>query len=197
MWFIQGYIVFCARLLHVHRQIFGNYASIKCLLIFSEEYTYSFFQTQLKSLASRAKKEKQMSETTGNFAAALDKEENGFAIVEGNEYVQHERTPPKSHSCCGCCCDTRRAVVVVNIISMTFAALAIVSLSVVVNGQYAAQFDDDEVQAALEEIDGTAVGITIGLACLGIACNTAGIIGALKFNKFAIVAAGLWYFAEW
>jgi hypothetical protein len=136
-----------------------------------------------------------MTESKSNFAAALNKEENGFTIVQGNEYVQHERTPVRSHSCCGCCCDTRRAVIVVNIISMSFAALAILSLSLLASGGY--EINDDEVQAALDELDGQAIGITIGLASCGIVCNTLGIFGALKFNKISIALAGLWYFMEW
>jgi hypothetical protein len=130
------------------------------------------------------------------FDAALDKEESGFAVVQGHDYVQHESVPQRSHSCCRCCCDTRRAVIVVNIISMTFAALAVLSVSILTNDQYAAQFDDDEVQAALDEMDGAALGITIGVAVIGMICNAFGIFGAYKFHKISTVIAGLWYFAE-
>jgi hypothetical protein len=62
--------------------------------------------------------------------------------------------------------------------------------------RYAAQFDDDEVQTALNEIDGVAVGMTIGIAVLGMICNTAGVFGALKFNKIGIIVAAIWYSTE-
>jgi hypothetical protein len=132
------------------------------------------------------------------FDAALDKEESGLAVVQGHDYVQHERIPQRSHSCCKCCCDTRRAVIVVNIISMTFAALAVLSISILANTQYAAQLDvdDDELQAALDEMDGAALGITIGVAVIGMICNACGIFGAYKFHKISTVISGLWYFAQ-
>jgi hypothetical protein len=133
---------------------------------------------------------------SGTCDAALDREESGFAVVQGHDYVQHERIPPRSHTCCGCCCDTRRAVIVVNTISITFAALAILSISLLTNDQYAAQIDDDEVKAYLDEIDGAALGITIGVAVIGMICNACGIFGAYKFHKIFTVIAGLWYFAE-
>jgi hypothetical protein len=128
--------------------------------------------------------------------APLDKEYRCFAVVQGNDYVQHERIPPRSHNCCRCCCDTRRAVIVVNIISITFAALAVLSISLLTNDKFAAKFDDDEVQAAVNEIDGATLGITIGVAVIGMICNACGIFGAYKFHKISTVIAGLWYFAE-
>ena len=120
----------------------------------------------------------------------------GMVVVQGDEYVQHGRPQRQSHLCCGCCCDTRRAVIVVNIISMSFAAIAIFSLSMVTSDGYASQFDDDEVQAALNEIDGTSVGVAIGITCLGIICSAAGLFGAFKFNNIAIMVAAVWYCAE-
>eukprot|EP00980_Cylindrotheca_fusiformis_P009091 scaffold1965_cov110-Cylindrotheca_fusiformis.AAC.14 len=127
---------------------------------------------------------------------SLEKQDQGLAVAQGNEYVQHERIPPKSHTCCGCCCDTRRAVIVVNIISLSFAALAVFSMSMLANNLYTSQFDDDQVQAAFDEIDGTAVGISIGVVVVGMICNACGIYGAYKFHKVFIIVAALWYFAD-
>lgn len=139
---------------------------------------------------------------TADATAAGDIAEKGEAptpgnvVVQGDEYVQHGGPEKKSHNCCGCCCDTRRAVIVVNIISLSFGALAVLSLLMVTSDKYAQQFDDDETQTALNEIDGAAVGMTIGFALIGIICNGAGLFGAIKFNKWGIIIAGLWYVAE-
>jgi hypothetical protein len=143
--------------------------------------------------------------TTGENTTVFASEESpapGIVVVQGNEYVQHEPPPRQGRLCCGCCCDTRRAVIVVNIVSLSFAVLAILSLSLMTSDRYAAQFDDDEVQTASNEIDGAAVGITIqgpatiGIAVLGMICNTAGLFGAFKFNKIGIIVAAIWYSAE-
>jgi hypothetical protein len=87
-------------------------------------------------------------------------------------------------------------VIVVNIISMTFAALAIFSISMMTSARYAAQFDDDEMQAALDELDGKVVGMTIGFAVVGMICNAVGLYGATKYNNLGIIVASLWYTAE-
>ena len=118
-----------------------------------------------------------------------------YALQHG--YIQHEPDSPKSHTCCGCCCDTRRAVVVVNIISMSFAALALLSLTLLTsNSQLASQFDDDEVQAFLDEMDGASIGLSVGLALLGMLCNGFGLFGAYKFHQMSIIVASIWYVAE-
>lgn len=124
-------------------------------------------------------------------------------VVQGGEYVPMQLEGGKmapnckqSHACCGCCCDTRRAVIVVNIISMSFAVLAILTISIVSSDKYAESIDDDQVLAALAEIDGSKLGVTIGFASAGIFCNACGIFGARRFNQWAIIVAGLWYVIE-
>ena len=119
--------------------------------------------------------------------------------VEGNEYVAMQPAKlagKQSHACCGCCCDTRRAVIVVNVISMCFAALAILSIALMSSDAYAAQFDDDNIVTALNDIDGATVGMTISFAAVGMVCNASGIFGATKFNKWAVMVAGSWYLVE-
>jgi hypothetical protein len=120
----------------------------------------------------------------------------GPIVVQGDEYVQHGAVARQSHECCGCCCDTRRAVIIVNIISMTFAVLAIVSISMMTSEGYAEQFDDDEMQAALDELDGKAIGMTIGFAVVGMICNAVGLYGATKYNNLGIIVASIWFAAE-
>ena len=113
------------------------------------------------------------------------------------DYIQHERQTPNSHACCGCCCDTRRAVVVVNIVSISFATLALLSLTLLTtSADLASQLDDDEVQAFLDEMDGASLGLTIGIAVLGIICNACGLFGAYKFHQISIIIASIWYVVE-
>lgn len=122
-----------------------------------------------------------------------------IAVVQGDEYVPMQSgtmAPKQSHVCCGCCCDTRRAVIVVNIISLAFAALAILSIAMITSDKYAAQIDDDAVIAALQEMDGAKIGMTIGFASVGMLCNAFGIYGATRFNQWAVVVAGSWYVVE-
>lgn len=134
-------------------------------------------------------------------AVGITTEGKDTAVVQGDEYVPMQPTSgaevaKQSHMCCGCCCDTRRAVIAVNVISMSFATLAIFTISTISSGKYAEQFDDDEVLGALGEIDGAAVGMTIGFASLGMLCNACGIYGASKFNQWAVLVAGIWYLVE-
>lgn len=120
-------------------------------------------------------------------------------VVDENEYMAMQPVKvgsKRSHSCCGCCCDTRRAVIVVNIISVCLGVLAILSIVMVSSDAYKAQVDDDQVLTALNEIDGTKVGMSISFASVGILCNACGIFGARKFNQWAIIVAGSWYLVE-
>jgi hypothetical protein len=129
-----------------------------------------------------------------------DEPKGAVAVVQGDEYVPMHQpgkmAPKQSHACCGCCCDTRRAVIVVNLISLVFASLAILSIAMITSDQYAAQIDDDAMLAALDEMDGAKVGMTIGFASLGIMCNTLGIYGATRFSQWAVMIAGSWYVVE-
>lgn len=120
-----------------------------------------------------------------------DAEAHDYVVLKGVA-----ATPKQSHVCCGCCCDTRRAVIVVNIISLSFATLAILSIAMMSSERYAANFDDDEVLAVLSELDGAAVGMTIGYAALGMLFNVLGIFGAMKFQPLAVLMAGIWYFVD-
>lgn len=116
---------------------------------------------------------------------------------KNEDYIQHERQAPKGHTCCGCCCDTRRAVIVINIISMSFAFLALLSLTLLTtNADFASQLDDDEVQVFMDEMDGTSIGLSIGVVVLGILCNACGIFGAYKFHRISIIVASIWFVVE-
>ncbi|CAJ1940717.1 unnamed protein product [Cylindrotheca closterium] len=126
-----------------------------------------------------------------------DKEYGRGEAYRSGDYIQHDRQTPTGHSCCGCCCDTRRAVIVVNIVSISFATLALLSLTLLTtNADLQSQLDDDEVQAFLDEMDGASIGLSIGIAVLGIICNACGIFGAYKFHQLSIVIASIWYVVE-
>jgi hypothetical protein len=129
-----------------------------------------------------------------------DDPKGAIVVVQGDEYVPMHQpgtmAPKQSHVCCACCCDTRRAVIVVNIISLAFASLAILSIAMITSDEYKAEFDDDAVRAALDEIDGAKVGMTIGFASLGMICSAFGIYGATRFNQWAVMVAGSWYVGE-
>lgn len=119
-------------------------------------------------------------------------------VSQGDDYVQMfqpgEVATKGSHSCCGCCCDTRRAVIVVNVISLSFSAIAISSLLLYTSDDFLAQIADDEVRAALEDQDG--LGLAIGLTSLGMICHGLGIYGAAKFVQWPIIVAAIWYLSQ-
>mmetsp|Transcript_21032 Transcript_21032/g.33855 ORF Transcript_21032/g.33855 Transcript_21032/m.33855 type:complete len:196 (+) Transcript_21032:82-669(+) len=120
----------------------------------------------------------------------------GMAVVSGDEYVQHDAPKRRAHICCGCCCDTRKAVIVVNIISLCFGALGVMSVSMLANAKATSKYDDDAVQSALDDVDGVKIGLTLGALVLGMICSGVALFGAAKFNKIAIAIAGLWYVFE-
>ncbi|KAG7353621.1 hypothetical protein IV203_002976 [Nitzschia inconspicua] len=121
----------------------------------------------------------------------------GMAVVSGDEYVQHDAPKRRAHVCCGCCCDTRRAVIAVNIVSISFYGLGILATSLVtVAAANKDQYDDDAVVAALGEVDGAKIGLSLGLIVVGIVFNGIALYGASTFNKTAIILGGMWYIFE-
>jgi hypothetical protein len=120
---------------------------------------------------------------------------SGAVIVQGDYYVQHDQAPKRSHVCCGCCCDARKAIFVVNSISLTFGVLGIFSLAIATSSSYQAQIEDDEVQAAMNELDGAKLGMTIAIMVMGMICPVAGIYGASIYNEIGVIVAGVWYVA--
>jgi hypothetical protein len=136
-------------------------------------------------------------------AVPLTQDEGKIAIVQGHDGPQlvqgnvvGARQARQSHLCCGCCCDTRRAVIVVNVISLCLAFLAILSTVMVGSAGYASNFDDDEYLTALSEIDGKAIGLSIGVLVLGMLFEAAAIYGAHKFNKIGVTIGAVWHALE-
>lgn len=138
-------------------------------------------------------------------------EKASLPVVQGDEYVQHESQPSRSHTCCGCCCDTRMAVIVVDLVSISFAFLEILALSALASlsrssasqipDDFYDQFDDDEVKAmyqemAVDEVAGIPIWVAIVLAVIHLLCNASGIFGAYKFRKIAVLVASVWYGLE-
>ena len=79
----------------------------------------------------------------------------------------------------GCCCDTRTACMAVNVISLGFAALGLVSL--------APQLDRPGYER---------FGLLIAAFVIGIICNTLGLWGSLRFRKIGILIAAIWFGIE-
>ena len=77
------------------------------------------------------------------------------------------------------CCDTRTACIVVNIISLSFAGLGLVSL--------APRMD----RPGFERF-----GFLMAAFVLGIISNAVGLFGALKFKKTFILVAAVWFGIE-
>lgn len=97
----------------------------------------------------------------------------------------------------GCCCDTRKAIFVVNLVSLCLYGLGLLSFWALAAAQkQAGQKDDDAVQAALSEVDGVKIGLTIATLLVGMVCNGVAIYGASNFNRIAIIIGGSWYIFE-
>jgi uncharacterized membrane protein len=93
----------------------------------------------------------------------------------------------------GCCCDTRKAVFVVNIISICFSVIGIIMLSLVISGAVNPVYEDDEVQAAMDEIESAPLGFGLAVAITGMICHIIAIYGAAKYSKIATIVGGMWY----
>mmetsp|Transcript_37812 Transcript_37812/g.92023 ORF Transcript_37812/g.92023 Transcript_37812/m.92023 type:complete len:203 (+) Transcript_37812:102-710(+) len=124
----------------------------------------------------------------------------------GDGYVQYgdatsdddgqKTTKKRGHICCGCCCDTRMAVIVMNIINIIMVTMGLISLSLLATNKVQAQYDDDEVQSALNQIDGTVLGVSIGYGVVAMACNSVAIYGATKYKGMPVVVGTVWFVVE-
>lgn len=57
-------------------------------------------------------------------------------------------------------------------------------------------YDDDQVQAVMDNLDHAKIGLTISIFVVGVICNITAIFGAVNFNKFATFVGGMWFFVE-
>mmetsp|Transcript_20552 Transcript_20552/g.42316 ORF Transcript_20552/g.42316 Transcript_20552/m.42316 type:complete len:161 (-) Transcript_20552:1858-2340(-) len=95
------------------------------------------------------------------------------------DYVNVDPKPKRGHIFCGVCCDVRTACLVVNIVSLAFAGLGLISL--------APQMD----RPGFERF-----GILMAAFVIGIVCNAVGLYGALKFKKMFTLIAAIWFGIE-
>jgi hypothetical protein len=72
---------------------------------------------------------------------------------------------------------------------MSVAALASAKAS-------SSKYDDDAVQNAFDEVDGVAIGLTMGMLVCGMICNAVALYGASNFNHVAIAIGGIWFVFE-
>jgi len=96
------------------------------------------------------------------------------------EYVQYDESTRHGHTCCFVCCDTRTACLVVNVMSLAFTGLGLISLA----------------PQAMDRPGFERFGIMIAAFVLGIICNALGLYGALKFRKTFILVATVWFGIE-
>jgi hypothetical protein len=93
----------------------------------------------------------------------------------------------QGHAFCGGCCDVRRAVIIVNIISITFASIGLVTMGGLMVAS-SASYDDDEVQEAMSAFNSAnlSMGVAIALAAIRIIANGVGIYGAVTYNIWMV-----------
>jgi len=118
-----------------------------------------------------------------------------LVVVDGadvDDYVLIDKTERRAHICCGC--DTRNAIIVVNVISICFYLLAIISFSLIANDTL--NYDDDQVQNVMDTLDGTKIGLTISIFVVGLFCNLTAIFGAVFYNRIAVTIGALWFLSE-
>ena len=124
----------------------------------------------------------------------------GQALNSNEQYTpnytrDHRIAVKQGHSCCGCCCDTRRAVIIVNLIMICFNVLStlilITGIDLLVEG--AAQADDDTVKNTATELKVFPEVLFVIWVCLQILFNVLGILGAINYSKWMIVATLLGY----
>jgi len=112
----------------------------------------------------------------------------------------------KSHVCCFCCCDLPKACIVVDSVEFLLAiAVLVVSLLGYEQSfidtidldifENIESYDDDEVIAEVYEERRTFVAVTI-MTGIGILFSIIGIIGAIKLNKYLVLANAVWTIAD-
>lgn len=96
--------------------------------------------------------------------------------------------PKQGHMFCGACCDVRRATIAINIVSIVFDVINVISFSVAVgNVNYVGTNDTyykDKLNAALTG--------TIIASIIGVCFSIAAISGAIKFNIWLIGSNIVW-----
>jgi hypothetical protein len=104
---------------------------------------------------------------------------------------------------CGGCCDVRRATIIVNIVGITMGFIGLITIGVysgVASTLDAENYDDDEMKAAINDMDGAVSGesiaVIITVAVIRLLMNAAGIWGALKYNQYAVGVSLLAYAAQ-
>ncbi|CAB9498613.1 expressed unknown protein [Seminavis robusta] len=133
---------------------------------------------------------------------ALADKQGATPVVQGTEapdgvFKTGAGGVKRGHKCCGGCCDVRRATIIVNIISMVLGVVGVlfmITAGSIASNLDASNYDDDEMVAAINELEGTdfggSMGVAIALSSVRILLNAAGIWGALKYNVVG-VGAGL------
>ena len=94
-----------------------------------------------------------------------------------NKYTIYNK---QSQTNSGVCCDTRTAVIVVNIISLGFGMLGLITLS--------PHFAEPDVVERF--------GLILSALVVGIICNSLALMGSIKFYKTFVMVGLVWYCIE-
>ena len=98
----------------------------------------------------------------------------------------------QGHSFLGCMCDMRRAVIIVNIISLIFVTIGVITFCVLFSSKYRDRFDDDDdVQEDFDELDRWR-GALIAILVLGFIIHISGIVGGARFSRWMVLMPGVW-----
>ena len=91
-------------------------------------------------------------------------------------------------------CDTRNAVLVVNSLGLCFYSIMIVSYSLLLGDTL--HYDDDGVQAVMDNLDNAKTGLTLSVFIIGMVSTIVALYGAVNFNKALISVGGIWFLFE-
>ena len=111
-------------------------------------------------------------------------------------HFQRAARSKQGHSCCGGCCDMRRAVIIVDIISVVFVALGLLTFTVGVQILSNLPTDPNNPTSG-EEIQKTVgsipIGLVIAMGVVKILCYVVGIQGAISFTSWMVQVALVCY----
>ena len=99
--------------------------------------------------------------------------------------------PKQGHMFCGCCCDVRRATIAVNIASIIFAVISMITVSITVGNAKQNETNDPYAYTYNDQLN-TVLTVSIIASIIGICFSIAAIIGAIKFNICLVGSNVVW-----
>ena len=99
--------------------------------------------------------------------------------------------PKQGHMFCGCCCDVRRATVAVNMVSIIYAVISMITVSITVGNAKQNETNDPYAYTYNDQLK-TVLTVSIIASIIGICFSIAAIIGAIKFNIGLVGSNVVW-----